>query len=115
MAGSEAGKLVDQGDVEVSEAIDFALYYAKLAEDLDNLEGATYKKAGPGHSHHTAVELPDGDPCGGALAALAAGSGVLFKPAYLTRRTGAVIAEIMWEAGVPTDLLVLIDLEVRLP
>ncbi len=110
VAGSEAGKLVDQGDVEVSEAIDFALYYAKLAEDLDTLEGATYKPI-----QATLItppwNFPMAIPAGGALAALAAGSGVLFKPAYLTRRTGAVIAEIMWEAGVPKDLLAFIDLE----
>ncbi len=110
VAGSEAGKAIDQGDVEVSEAIDFALYYADLAEQLDHMEGA----------HFRPVELtlitppwnfPMAIPAGGALAALAAGSGVLFKPAFLTRRTGALIAAIMWDAGVPEDLLALVDLE----
>ncbi|MCF2707458.1 bifunctional proline dehydrogenase/L-glutamate gamma-semialdehyde dehydrogenase [Arcanobacterium haemolyticum] len=110
VAGSEAGKAIDQGDVEVSEATDFALYYASLAEQLDSLEGATFKP----------VELtlitppwnfPMAIPAGGALAALAAGSGVLFKPAFLTRRTGAIIAKIMWDAGVPEDLMALVDLE----
>ncbi|MFT0846589.1 bifunctional proline dehydrogenase/L-glutamate gamma-semialdehyde dehydrogenase [Actinomycetaceae bacterium L2_0104] len=110
VAGSEAGKLVDQGDVEVSEATDFALYYASLAEELDRMEGATFKPVST-----TLItppwNFPMAIPAGGALAALAAGSGVLFKPAFLTRRTGAVLAEIMWEAGVPRDLLVLIDLD----
>lgn len=110
VAGSEAGKLVDQGDVEVSEATDFALYYASLAEELDNLDGATYKPV-----QATLVtppwNFPMAIPAGGALATLATGSGVLFKPAYLTRRTGALLAKIMWEAGVPKDLLALIDLD----
>lgn len=110
VAGSEAGKLFDQGDVEVSEATDFALYYASLAEQLDSLEGATYSPV-----QATLVtppwNFPMAIPAGGALAALAAGSGVLFKPAYLTRRTGALLAQIMWEAGVPRDLLALIDLD----
>lgn len=110
VAGSEAGKTIDQADVEVSEATDFALYYASLAEDLDRIQGA----------HFVSVEttlvtppwnFPMAIPAGGVLAALAAGSGVLFKPAYLTRRTGAVIAEIMWEAGVPEDLLVLVGFD----
>ncbi len=110
VAGSEAGKLFDQGDVEVSEATDFALYYASLAEALDDLDGATFKPV-----HTTLVtppwNFPMAIPAGGALAALAAGSGVLFKPAYLTRRTGALLAQIMWEAGVPKDLLALIELD----
>ncbi|MGV2481443.1 UNVERIFIED_CONTAM: aldehyde dehydrogenase family protein, partial [Salmonella enterica subsp. enterica serovar Weltevreden] len=33
--GSECGKTIDQGDVEVSEAIDFAHYYAQRGRDLD--------------------------------------------------------------------------------
>ena len=110
VAGSEAGKLVDQGDVEVSEAVDFAVYYAALAEELDRMEGATFRPVSA-----TLItppwNFPMAIPAGGVLAALAAGSGVLFKPAHLTRRTGAVIAEIMWEAGVPRDLLALIDLD----
>ena len=110
VAGSEAGKAVDQGDVEVSEAADFARYYAGLAEELDRLEGASFVPVST-----TLIappwNFPMAIPAGGVLAALAAGSGVLFKPAYLTRRTGALIADIMWDAGVPKDLLALIDLE----
>ena len=45
------------------------------------------------------------------LAALAAGSGVLFKPAPQARRSGAVLAEALWEAGIPRELLALVDVE----
>ena len=37
---AEAGKTLEQGDTEVSEAIDFAYYYAMLAEDLEKIDGA---------------------------------------------------------------------------
>ncbi|MBM9432962.1 proline dehydrogenase family protein [Flaviflexus equikiangi] len=110
VAGSEAGKTIDQADVEVSEAIDFARYYASLAPALDNLEGARF----------TPVEttlitppwnFPIAIPAGGVLAALATGSGVLFKPARLTRRIGSLVADLMWEAGVPRDVLQLVNLD----
>ena len=38
---AETGKTLDQGDPEVSEAVDFANYYASLAEKLDHVDGAT--------------------------------------------------------------------------
>ena len=54
--------------------------------------------------------FPVAIPAGGVLAALAAGSGVVIKPAKLTQRCGAVMVEALWEAGVPRDLLALVDL-----
>lgn len=104
---AEAGKTLDQGDTEVSEAIDFANYYALLAEKQEKMDGAS-----PVPVNLTLVippwNFPAAIPAGGVLAALAAGSGVIFKPATLTARTGALIAEILWEAGVPRELLRLI-------
>ncbi|MFC6258620.1 aldehyde dehydrogenase family protein, partial [Kocuria oceani] len=61
--------------------------------------------------------FPVAIPAGSALAALAAGSPVVFKPAGPTKRCGAVVAEAIWEAldasGVPRDVLALVDLEER--
>ena len=37
---NEAGKTIAEGDPEVSEAIDFANYYAALAPELDRVPGA---------------------------------------------------------------------------
>ncbi|MFW0120803.1 bifunctional proline dehydrogenase/L-glutamate gamma-semialdehyde dehydrogenase [Rothia sp. CCM 9419] len=109
---AEAGKTLDQGDTEVSEAIDFANYYATLAENIEHIDGAT-----PVPVHLTLVvppwNFPTAIPAGGVLAALAAGSGVIFKPATNTARTGALIAEILWEAGVPRELLKLIKITDR--
>ncbi|WP_051172230.1 bifunctional proline dehydrogenase/L-glutamate gamma-semialdehyde dehydrogenase [Microbacterium indicum] len=108
--GSEAGKVIEQGDPEVSEAIDFAHFYAASAERLADVDGAAYAFA-----RITAVippwNFPAAIPAGGVLAALAAGSAVVFKPAPQAARTGAVIAEALWEAGVPRDALHLVGLE----
>ena len=104
VAMSEANKTADQADPEVSEAIDFAHYYATLTRRLEDLDGATFLPA-----RLTLVaspwNFPIAIPTGGVMAALAAGSAVILKPAPPARRCGAVIAEILWDAGIPRDVL----------
>ncbi|HLS13994.1 MAG TPA: bifunctional proline dehydrogenase/L-glutamate gamma-semialdehyde dehydrogenase, partial [Beutenbergiaceae bacterium] len=82
----EGGKTIAEGDPEVSEAIDFARYYADRAEELPQIaaaEGLTFTPS-------TAVlvtppwNFPVAIPIGGVLAALAAGAGVIIKPAPQT-------------------------------
>ncbi|GAA3679644.1 bifunctional proline dehydrogenase/L-glutamate gamma-semialdehyde dehydrogenase [Arthrobacter ginkgonis] len=94
---AECGKTLDQGDPEVSEAIDFAHHYAELARELETVDGARFIPA-----KLTVVvppwNFPVAIPAGSTLAALAAGSAVLLKPATPARRTGAVLAEALWEA-----------------
>ncbi|AZZ56322.1 bifunctional proline dehydrogenase/L-glutamate gamma-semialdehyde dehydrogenase [Rathayibacter iranicus] len=106
---AEGGKTLDQGDPEVSEAIDFAHYYAERARELDAIDGARF--------HPAALTLvappwnfPVAIPAGGTLAALAAGSAVVLKPAGPTARCGAVVAEALWAAGVPREALRLLRL-----
>ncbi|MBO0609206.1 proline dehydrogenase family protein [Myceligenerans salitolerans] len=85
----EAGKTVAEVDPEISEAVDFAAYYAVSAERLDP-SSAAY----PGAEFHaggvTLVtppwNFPVAIPIGGVLAALAAGSAVIAKPAPPTPR-----------------------------
>ena len=113
---AEAGKTLDQGDPEVSEAADFAHFYAELARKLDTVDGATFVP-----SKLTVVtppwNFPTAIPAGGVLAALAAGSAVVIKPAQQAARTGAVMVEAVWEAldeaGVPRELLQLVQLGER--
>lgn len=103
VAATETGKTLDQGDPEISEAIDFARYYGRLARGLDEVPGATFQP-----SRLTLVippwNFPVAIPVGGVLAALAAGSPVVFKPAPQSVRTGAVAFEAiragLREAGV---------------
>ncbi|WP_149204829.1 proline dehydrogenase family protein [Actinotalea subterranea] len=83
----EAGKTVAEADSEVSEAVDFARYYAEQALLLADgaVAGARFAPAGP-----TVVtppwNFPVAIPLGSALAALAAGSAVVLKPAPPTPR-----------------------------
>ena len=106
---AEAGKTLEQGDPEVSEAVDFARYYADRAEELDDVDGALFHPA-----RLTVVtppwNFPVAIPAGSTLAALAAGSAVVLKPAGPAKRCGAVLAEALWEAGVPRDVLNLVQL-----
>ncbi len=109
---AETGKTIAEADPEVSEAIDFAHYYAERAKGLDAVQGAIFVPPAL-----TVVTPPWNFPvaisAGGVLAALAAGSGVIVKPAKLAQRTGAVMVEALWEAGVPRELLALVDLADR--
>lgn len=102
--GSECGKVLEQGDPEVSEAIDFAHYYAESGRRLQDVQGARFEPA-----RLTVVtppwNFPVAIPAGSTLAALAAGSPVIIKPAALARRSGAVMVEALWEAGIPRDVL----------
>ncbi len=108
VAGSECGKIVAEADVEVSEAIDFANYYADLAEELDRMEGVRFSPA-PVTAAIPPWNFPLAIPAGSALAPLATGSVVIFKPAEQARRCGAVIAQALWDAGVPKSALRLVD------
>src|SRR5690606_9179625 len=110
--GSEAGKVIEQGDPEVSEAIDFAHYYAESAKKLAAVDGAEMRPVGL-----TVVtppwNFPVAIPAGSTLAALASGSPVIIKPARQARRSGAVMVEALWEAGVPRDVLLYVQLDGR--
>ncbi|WP_136611725.1 proline dehydrogenase family protein [Sinomonas albida] len=113
---SECGKTLDQGDPEVSEAIDFAHYYATLARELDTVDGARFVP-----SRLIVVtppwNFPVAIPAGSTLAALAAGSAVVIKPAKQARRSGAVMVAAIWEAldaaGISRDVLQYVQLEER--
>ncbi|WP_298868353.1 bifunctional proline dehydrogenase/L-glutamate gamma-semialdehyde dehydrogenase [uncultured Microbacterium sp.] len=110
--GSEAGKVIEQGDPEVSEAIDFAHYYAESARKLAHVDGAEQHAVGL-----TVVtppwNFPVAIPAGSTLSALASGSPVIIKPARQARRSGAVMVEALWEAGVPRDVLQYVQLDGR--
>ncbi|WP_084622602.1 proline dehydrogenase family protein [Demequina oxidasica] len=109
---SEAGKTLDQSDPEVSEAIDFARYYAARARELDSMAGVTAAPR-PLTLVTPPWNFPVAIPAGSVLASLAAGSAVILKPARESRRCGAVLAEAMWAAGVPKDLLTLMTINTR--
>ncbi len=105
----EGGKTVAEADPEISEAIDFARYYAQRALDLAPgrglaSDGARFEPAGvvlvtPPWNFPVAI------PIGGVLAALAAGCAVVIKPAHLTPGCVEVAVGALHEAGVPPAAL----------
>jgi RHH-type proline utilization regulon transcriptional repressor/proline dehydrogenase/delta 1-pyrroline-5-carboxylate dehydrogenase len=107
---SEGGKTIAEADVEVSEAVDFAAYYAERASELELVENARFVP-----SRLIVVtppwNFPVAIPAGSVLAALAAGSAVILKPAPQARRSAAVLVEALWAGGVPRDVLSLVDLD----
>ncbi len=106
---AESGALLSEADAEVSLAVDAAAYYAATAKELDRVPGAVFvpdRVTVVAPRWHSPVGLCAAE----ALAALAAGSGVLLTPSPRARRAGAVVADALWAAGVPRDLLVYVDL-----
>ncbi len=112
VAAAELGKTVGQADIEVSEAIDFAHYYAEQAAALDRLQSSRFEPV-----KLTVVvppwNFPLAIPFGGMAAALAAGSAAILKPASAAKRCGAMLAQILWKAGVPKSLAPLVIPENR--
>ena len=100
----DAGKAVAEGDTEVSEAIDFAKYYAQslarpgLADGLERLPLGVVVVAPPWN-------FPLAIACGGVLAALVAGNSVILKPPPESVLTAWRLAEVLWKAGVPRRAL----------
>lgn len=95
----DVGKSLYESDAEVSEAIDFANYYKHLLDEMP-----LFQPKGV-----ILVASPWNFPCsiaaGGIISSLAAGNSVIFKPAPEAVLTGYVLAEALWNAGVPKDLL----------
>lgn len=96
----DTGKAVSEGDAEFSEAIDFANYYAHSLLNPAFTDGLQARPLG------TVVITPPWNfpfaiPCGGILAALAAGNTVIFKPAPEAVLTGYHLCRILWEGGIP--------------
>jgi len=113
VAGSEAGKTIDQADPEVSEAIDFCHHYAAASLELADeahMAGARFVPVDV-----TVVaspwNFPVAIPVGGVAAALAAGSAVVLNPAPPAKRCAAELVAAFHEAGVPKDLVALAPLE----
>ena len=109
----ETGKTVAEADPEVSEAVDFARYYADRAADLADgvVPGAVHRPAGL-----TVVtppwNFPVAIPVGSVLASLAAGSPVVVKPAPQAPRCGqvamAAIQRGLDQVGAPAHVLTVV-------
>jgi RHH-type proline utilization regulon transcriptional repressor/proline dehydrogenase/delta 1-pyrroline-5-carboxylate dehydrogenase len=100
----DGGKTVAEADAELSEAIDFANYYADslgwdgLADGVENSPLGVVVVAPPWN-------FPLAIACGGVLAALMAGNAVILKPSPDAGYAAWRMAEVLWDAGVPRELL----------
>jgi RHH-type transcriptional regulator, proline utilization regulon repressor / proline dehydrogenase / delta 1-pyrroline-5-carboxylate dehydrogenase len=105
----EAGKPLQQADVEVSEAADFCRYYAAEMERLD--AEVVYDVAGESDRYFyrpkgivlviSPWNFPLAIPTGMTVAALVTGNCALLKPAATTAVIAAKLSEILVEAGIP--------------
>ncbi|MBN1911000.1 MAG: proline dehydrogenase family protein [Pirellulales bacterium] len=110
----EAGKTWREADADVCEAIDFAQYYARgavrlfsperLGRFVGELNEVWYQPRGV-----VGVISPWNFPlaiCAGmTLAGLATGNTVIVKPSSQTPAIARAMCEILWQAGVPGDVL----------
>jgi RHH-type transcriptional regulator, proline utilization regulon repressor / proline dehydrogenase / delta 1-pyrroline-5-carboxylate dehydrogenase len=101
----DGAKTVTEADAEVSEAVDFARYYARtLSDTAGELGDCSMEPLG------VVVVTPPWNfplsiPAGGVLAALAAGNAVVLKPAPEAVLVGWWLANCLWDAGVPRAIL----------
>ena len=103
----EAVKVAREGDPEVSEAIDFAKYYATAGVEVleqQRAQGATLAPRGV-VVVASPWNFPYAIPAGGVLAALAAGNSVILKPPPEARRTAQHLVEQLHRGGVPEDVV----------
>ncbi len=107
---ADGGKTPYEADPEISEAIDFAEYYRKsvikmnACKDIEWKPKGTYLVAPPWN-------FPVSIPAGGILGALAIGNCVIFKPAPEAVLSGWVLVNILWDAGIPKEVLQFINCE----
>ncbi len=106
-AMADAGKTLTESDPEVSEAIDFAEFYAKTALEIQQTAAYSTKPRGV-VVVISPWNFPIAIPFGGIAAALAAGNTVILKPATETALVARVLCECIWEAGVPRQAVQLV-------
>ena len=106
----DAGKAIIESDVEITEAVDFANYYAQSLDDPCWTDGTELRAAG------VVVVTPPWNfpyaiPAGGCLAALMAGNAVILKPAPESVLTAWTMVQQLWAAGVPKSVLQFLPLQ----
>lgn len=98
------GKTVVEGDVEVSEGIDYARFYTTTMKQFTALDNIEISPKGT-----VLVISPWNFPCaipiGGIVAALAGGNTVILKPATVAAPVAWLFAQAFWDAGVPKEAL----------
>ena len=100
----DGGKTPLESDPEISEAIDFAEYYLRSFQDHTNESDVTFTPKGS-VLITPPWNFPISIPAGGVLAALVAGNCVIFKPAPEAVLAGWTLVNLLWDAGIPKNVL----------
>lgn len=105
---ADGGKTLLEADLEYSEAIDFAEYYLRNIVRYESFKDLHFEAKG------TVLVTPPWNfpvsiPAGGIVAALITGNCVLFKPAPETVLCGYELVKLLWEAGIPKNVLQFIN------
>jgi len=100
----DAGKILFEADIEVSDAIDSILYYCCRIHRILALKDLSWRSQGivlvaPSRSFPCAV------PTSSIVAALIAGNTVLFKPPPDAVLIGWKVVNALWDAGIPKEIL----------
>jgi RHH-type transcriptional regulator, proline utilization regulon repressor / proline dehydrogenase / delta 1-pyrroline-5-carboxylate dehydrogenase len=103
MALLELGKPLEETDIEISEAVDFGVYYAKQLE-LINKNFSIENTAGI-NLVLSPWNFPIAIPLGGVFASLAVGKRVILKPSLNAAAIAYKACKCLWEAGIPKDVL----------
>ena len=96
---TETGKTFAEADPEVSEAVDYARWYATGIDLLQSLEGEVASVPCGVVVVSPPWNFPYAIPAGGVLAALAAGNTVILKPSPEAPVTAALLVEQLGRAG----------------
>ncbi|RTR02402.1 bifunctional proline dehydrogenase/L-glutamate gamma-semialdehyde dehydrogenase PutA [Halomonas nitroreducens] len=118
LCSREGGKLLTDGVDEIKEAVDFCRYYAMRAEELfaepTRLPGPTGESNDlmmGGKGVFAAISpwnFPVAIFCGQVVATAVAGNTVLAKPAEQTSIVAHRVIELLYEAGMPRDVVQLL-------
>ena len=110
----EAGKTWREADADVCEAIDFCRFYARnavalfqprrLGRFVGEFNEIRYQPRGVA-AVISPWNFPLAIPAGMTLAALATGNTAILKPAPQTPGIARLLCEILWQSGVPRDVL----------
>jgi len=104
VAVCELGKTAAEVDVEVSEAIDFANYYAQSIIDITEKYQLRIEASGI-NLVLSPWNFPIAIPMGGVFASLAAGKRVILKPSRNAAACSFLCCQCLWKAGVPKSAL----------
>lgn len=118
LCSREGGKLLTDGVDEIREAVDFCRYYANRARELfgepTTLPGPTGESnelmmSGKGvFACISPWNFPVAIFCGQMVAAAVSGNSVLAKPAEQTSLVAHRVVELLYEAGMPRDVVQLL-------